>query len=570
MGESSDTTVTRHRRRAGLWALLALALASASVMQASGWAQTANFALVRALDSGTAQIDRWHWETRDKSYFAGHFYSVKAPGMAAFTLPVYKTAVALGAADLAHQAADTAKRDRAFRWYKAGVPSIDFANTTLQGRVVRAEIERSTPIVWLLGLFGVVLPTLAMLLAVRWCADRVAPGKGTIAAVLLGAGTLVLPFSTLFFPHAIAAALGFAAFAVLWRERESAPRLWLVSAAGLLAGLAVTTEYPMAFVGAIVGLFAISRGDVWQRGLVYAGGVLAGVAPLFSYNLWAFGSPTHFSYEYAVAEQGRSGHDAIGLNDGGFFGIGMPNVANAFDLMLSTKGLLVISPVLALSLVGIVLMHRRGRRAEAWTIGGVLATYVVYVSGYWLPFGGGTPGPRFLIPALPFLAVALAPAARRFPATTLALAVPSVLTMAVATVTLPMIGNGDVGLWVHILSLGRFEHTVLTALGAGNGWLALTPFLLALGAALALGAYASGPWRLRRDALPAALAVCGWALYTELAPYSPVNDSPPSHDFTPLAIAAAATALALIAVGVLAQRPRRPLRQLVPRLSQSG
>jgi hypothetical protein len=490
--------------------------------------------------------------------------------MAALTLPVYKTATALGAGDVAARAAATAKGDRAFRWYKAGVPSIDFANTTLRGRIVRAEIERTTPIVWLLGLFGVVLPTLAMLLAVRWCAERVTPGKGTIAATLLGAGTIVLPFSTLFFPHLLAAALGFAAFAVLWREREAAPRLLLVAGAGLLAGIAVTTEYPLAVAGAIVGLYAISRGDVWRRGAAYVGGVAAGVAPLLAYNLWAFGSVTHFSYEYAVAEQGHTGHDAIGLNDGGFFGIGVPNVANAFDLMFSTKGLLVISPVLALSLIGIALMRRGGHRAEAWTIGGVLAAYVVYVSGYWLPFGGGTPGPRFLIPALPFLGVALAPAARRLPATTLALAVPSVLTMAAATVTLPLIGNGDVGLWVHILSLGNFEHTVLTALGAGNGWLALTPFLLALAIALALALYASAPWRLRRDAVPAALAVCGWALYTELAPYSPVNDSPPGHDFTPLAVTAAATALALIAIGVLAQRPPRPLRRLVPRLSEGG
>ena len=49
----------------------------------------------------------------------------------------------------------------------------------------------------------------------------------------------------------------------------------------------------------------------------------------------------------------------------------------------------------------------------------------IYDSGYWLPFGGGSPGPRFLIPMLPFLAVGLACAWRRFPATTLALAVPS-------------------------------------------------------------------------------------------------------------------------------------------------
>ena len=45
----------------------------------------------------------------------------------------------------------------------------------------------------------------------------------------------------------------------------------------------------------------------------------------------------------------------------------------------------------------------------------VAAAYFVYNAGYWLPFGGGTPGPRFLIPMLPFLALGLAVAWRRWP-----------------------------------------------------------------------------------------------------------------------------------------------------------
>ena len=42
-------------------------------------------------------------------------------------------------------------------------------------------------------------------------------------------------------------------------------------------------------------------------------------------------------------------------------------------------------------------------KAEALTITAIALAFFVYDSGYWLPFGGGTPGPRFLIPLLPFL-----------------------------------------------------------------------------------------------------------------------------------------------------------------------
>jgi hypothetical protein len=62
----------------GAWAVL---------VQASGANQSSHYALVRALDQGTPIIDRWHQETFDKSWYEGHFYSVKAPGLAFATLP---------------------------------------------------------------------------------------------------------------------------------------------------------------------------------------------------------------------------------------------------------------------------------------------------------------------------------------------------------------------------------------------------------------------------------------------------------------------------------------------------
>ncbi len=71
-----------------------------------------------------------------------------------------------------------------------------------------------------------------------------------------------------------------------------------------------------------------------------------------------------------------------------------------------------------MAVVGVFMM-RRDHRAEANTILAIAAVYFIYNSGYWLPFGGGTPGPRFLIPALPFVAIGLAYAYKRLPALTL-------------------------------------------------------------------------------------------------------------------------------------------------------
>jgi 4-amino-4-deoxy-L-arabinose transferase-like glycosyltransferase len=552
-------------------AIAAIGIAYALMMQPLGWAQTSHFALVRALSHGTAKIDAYHWETRDKSWYRGHFYAVKGPGLALFTLPLYETLHAVDGERASRWAARRARANAAGRWSAGGRPNGLYGHSLERAIRVRTQVESETAFVWALGLLGAVLPAVLMLLLVRALAERVEPGFGTAAAVICGLGTLVLPFATVFFSHMLAAMLGFAAFAVLWREREGAPRLPLVAAAGLLAGLAVTTEYPLAIVGAIVGLYGIARGDVIRRGLAYSAGVVAGVLPLAAYNLWAFGSLSHNTYGDAVKVQGISGHAALGLNDAGFFGIGAPSLHQFLQLLFAPRGLLVLSPVLALSAAGTILLHRQGRRAEAYTIGAIAITFLVYNSGYYLPFGGGSPGPRFLIPVLPFCAVPLALTVRRFPALTLALAVPSIVLMLVATTTQPLIGFDWTGYWAHVLDLASFEHTVATILGAGNGWGGILPFLLAVGAGIALGVSASDRLSMARGTLGAALAIAVWACVAIAAPdlFADGYHGQYASDWNALIAATAAGAVTLVGTAAaLELRPWARFATASPRLDQ--
>ena len=543
---------TRRRRLIGFAAIACVALAAALVMQASGWAQTSNFALVRALSNGTAKIDPYHWETKDESWYRGHYYSVKSPVLPALTLPVYEVLKANGGGRWSYETALHAREHRSWRWRPSALPSDLYGHNRIRTYHVRGRVEAATPLVWVLGLFGCVLPALGLMLLVRRLGDRLEPGYGVAAAVTLGLCTMVLPFSTLYFSHVLAALLGFAAFALLWRERDGDGSLALVALAGLLAGLAFASEYPLALTAAVLGVYAMSRGSRVRRGIAYAGGAIAGAVPLFAYNLWAFGSITHLSYANAVKAQGASGHAVLGSNAGGFFGVGVPDPKVTLDLLFSGKGLFTLAPVLVMGVVGTVLLHRRGSRAEARVIGGLAIAYLIYNAGYWLPFGGGTPGPRFLMPIVPFLALPLALAYRRFPLTTFALAVPSALLMLSATLTFPLIGDDLVGFWTKLIGASNFEATFVTSLGAGHGWEGIAPVLALAALAVVLAVGAVRPAIGAHDARRAAIAVMAWGVAAACVPWVLGRQSALGGDGGAAALIAVCAGAGLAAVGLVA------------------
>jgi hypothetical protein len=324
----------------------------------------------------------------------------------------------------------------------------------------------------------------------------------------------VLPFSQMLFSHVFTTFLSFAAFWLMLRERDGPPSPMLLGVAGLAMGYAFSSEYPTFFAAIVLTLFLLSRRDslnplgVLRRGGAYVAGGLVGIVPLLLYNHYAFHSWTHLAYSDVPRQQK------------GFFGIGAPSLRVLSTLLLDSRGLLTLSPVLLMGAIGTVLLYRCGRRAEALTIGGICLCFLGYNSGYYLPFGGGSVGPRFLDTMLPFLAFPIALTLKRFPGPTIALAAISITTMTIATVTHPLVGyENETVTWVRYLSKGYFQPTIASAYGLGRGWGGIWPFFLFAGAAVLAAAWATPRLRLSPGTLGwGVLAVVGWALFAALAP----------------------------------------------------
>ncbi len=457
-GRRSRTPGPLPWRRPKREALLLVLVAAAALLLvyppgAEDWSR---MCLTQALVDGRLAADECHADgPGDYARYRGHLYSDKAPGASVVAVP---------AAELV----------------RLPVPA--------------AWIGDGDPRLWLVRMStnGVALILCAFLLG--RVAEGLARGWGGVSLVTFALGTIVSGVAPAGFAHLPAATLGFTAFLLAWSSRRLA--------AGLVAGLALLVEYQIGLVVVAVGAYAALGG--WRPLVRYAAGVVPGLALLGAYNWAAFDSPFHLSYRYVTD------HFAEGMARG-FFGIRAPSLHGLHLVLTANRGLLLVSPVLVAAAYGLLRLWREGHRAEAIVCAAIPLAFVVLDAGYYLPYGGDSPGPRFVVPALPFLALGLPLAFRAMPLLTTALAVLSVIASTAIALTWPAAANTKLGyretVWREIGGFvghgsgsrlaGWAQKTVLDWADVGRLGAGAIVFALALGA-LAL-ALQSG-WSSRRYA----------------------------------------------------------------------
>jgi hypothetical protein len=335
----------------------------------------------------------------DRALFHGRSYSDKAPGMSFLAVPAYELERVTGAARAPAQ------------WRAEGDLSLWLVRVLTSG------------VMFLLAAF--VLGRLA---------ERIAAGTGALTAAAFGVATIAAPLAPTFFEHDAAGALAISGFALLWHGRRRSA----LALGGFCAGAAVLFQYATGAIALVLAVYAAYR---HRRA---AGWYLLGLVPpalaLGAYNWSAFGSPFHVSYRYVANAYTEKQHR-------GFFGIGVPTLDGLRQALVGTRGLLWYSPLCVAAGVGLWLLWRRGIRAEALVCAVVVVAFVLLNSGYFLPYGGGSPGPRFLAPSLPFLLVGLPCALARFRLPTLVLVFASTVLMSIDALSWGVRKEGDLS-WI--------------------------------------------------------------------------------------------------------------------------
>jgi hypothetical protein len=388
------------RPRAELLILALVAAVTLSPVYGPNEQDTSRICLSRALLAGRVSDDRCFPYSVDSSRYHGHYYSNKAPGMSVLEI--------------------------------APAEAVGLPNPIYWG-------HEATLRLWAVHVLASGIPFLLCIFLVGRISEGLAPGFGAPAMVALGLGTLLGPLAASGFDHVPAAGLGFLAFVLAWRRHPFS--------AGLAAGAALTVEYEAAAILLIVGAYTALLG---RRALGrYVAGALPGAILLGAYDWAAFGAPWHNPLSY-------SNNDYRQAENSGVLGIHLPNLHATGQVFLGDRGLLVASPVVLAAAAGLVLLWRRGLRAEALVCGAVTAAFVVAECGYFIPYGGDSPGPRFLAPALPFLALGLGPAFARYRRATTVLTAVSVVATTAVILTWAVIGRYGDTIWGEIG--GLFTH----------------------------------------------------------------------------------------------------------------
>lgn len=344
------------------------------------------FAAIGIAERGDPTIDRFQSLTIDKAHFGRHFTMDKAPGVTLMAVPVVWAVNYVTGETSADQVADRTS------WHL--------------GRFLALRLR------WIVALVVAPLTAFAAVLLLDLGAGITgSPSAGLFAALGYALGSIIWGWSATLLGHAPVAALLVIATWAAWRAgdggKEEGRRRYPLML-GLALGWAVVVEFP-----AIAPGLAIAGWAAWQsrgfpridRRRFLSLATLSGVAallPLLVYNQLAFGTPFRLGYSGVVGFTGM---------DRGLFGLTYPKPDVLFQLLFGTRrGLFWVSPVLLAGVAELVLMLRRPEtKALGWLAIAVMASVLLVNASYFYWDGGGAMGPRHSVPAIPFLALGLAP-----------------------------------------------------------------------------------------------------------------------------------------------------------------
>jgi len=314
--------------------------------------ESSHFALIRSIvDQKTFIIDTYRdYASIDVAFYKGHYYTDKMPGLSVLGIPVYWIDLQLGFK---------------FDW--------QFFNS--------------------LALYTTIFSAVAVVLVYR--ISRLfsfSSATSFLLSLVYGFGTLAWVFSKTFFAHPYSAFFVLLSiYFILLTEKKKIAKYAVFS--GISLGILATLEYANLAVAGLLALYFVMRNK--RKYLLH---LIIPIIPfavaVLAYNYSIFGSPflIPLNFHYSFGNTAQTQWFKFSKTKEGLNGL----------LVSTSAGLLYLSPILLLSIVGFKEFFKKNRLLAAIFAVSFLSMLFFFASSEsW--HGGNSYGPRYLLFVVPFL-----------------------------------------------------------------------------------------------------------------------------------------------------------------------
>lgn len=360
-------------------------------IQWTGWVEDSYFALTRSIvDYNSLNIDEYK-NTFDRSFYNGHYYSNKAPGLSFLATPVYAVWKFIYYNFFPEGYIEDSKgSDESF------IANYDIVVNINPGFFVLTSMILIT--VFTSCLFSALTAVLIYKISKYFTKKE---KYRLIAVITYGLGSLAFPLATVFMGQSVGTFFGFLAFYLLFKvKKEKIKDNKYFILAGLAGGFAVVCEYMTVLILLGSFLYTFSFKKLKKSGFFFLG-LLIGLSPLLIYNLIILGSPFHLTLEYLDPFPDRPKTNLLEVVSS------LPNPFITLRLLFYPfNGLFFYYPILFVSLLGLWFMKKE-YKYEAILIFVLFFLFLLISSTHAQSIASSQFANRYLLPTIPFLILPL-------------------------------------------------------------------------------------------------------------------------------------------------------------------
>lgn len=300
-------------------------------------------------------------DIQDKSFYNGHYYSDKAPGLSFLAVPFYQA-------------------------IKLFLLLTDLTiNLKVLLLILRILCVSSFSVFFCIFLY-------------KMLKEFVDATISMCVTFTFIAGTNLFTYSTLFMSHIHTALFCSAVFYLIYKQ-EKKKNLFF---AGLLSGLAISFDYTTAVIILTLIFYLLILSKNFNKLIIFCSGFLLPVGLLFYYNHSCFGSIFSTGYHHKIDPVLSYYHSK------GFAGFTYPKLSAITGFLFSaSKGLFFYSPFIIPALMGYFHLFKNNYKISA-ILCLIPILHILTLSSFTDWPGGWTVGPRYLTPILPFFSIPFA------------------------------------------------------------------------------------------------------------------------------------------------------------------